>query len=81
MEALSGEPRPCGVKLLKGEDRYYRMRQGNYRIVYEVDDAAYGVTVIVVGRRGKFADEPKHSHQRQLPYYFSLIVSKAINRK
>jgi mRNA interferase RelE/StbE len=51
IETLSSEPRPFGVKLLKGESRYYRIRQGDYRIVYEVDDALHTVTVITIGHR------------------------------
>lgn len=53
IEMLSSEPRPFGVKLLKGENRYYRIRQGDYRIVYEVDDALHTVTVIAAGHRGE----------------------------
>jgi mRNA interferase RelE/StbE len=51
IEALSSELRPFGVKLLKGENRYYRIRQGDYRIVYEVDDPLCAVTVIAIGHR------------------------------
>ncbi len=49
--ALSNNPRPPGIQLLKGEDRYYRIRQGDYRVVYEVDDSERGVIVIKVGHR------------------------------
>ncbi len=49
--ALSSNPRPPGTQLLKGEDRYYRIRHGDYRVVYEADDAGRRVIVIKVGHR------------------------------
>ncbi len=49
--ALSNNPRPSGAQMLKGENRYYRIRQGDYRVVYEVDDPAQQVIVIKVGHR------------------------------
>ncbi|WP_107666763.1 type II toxin-antitoxin system RelE/ParE family toxin [Cyanothece sp. BG0011] len=35
---LAHEPRPMGVKKLKGFDNEYRIRIGNYRIRYEIND-------------------------------------------
>ena len=40
IKQLSQNPRPNGVKKLKGEVDFYRIRVGNYRILYEIDDAA-----------------------------------------
>jgi mRNA interferase RelE/StbE len=37
---LSQDPRPIGVKKLKGEVDFYRIRVGDYRILYEIDDSA-----------------------------------------
>ena len=54
--ALSEEPRPLGTKLLKGDNRYYRIRQGDYRIVYDVDDAVLTVTVVAIGHRREVYD-------------------------
>jgi mRNA interferase RelE/StbE len=51
MRALAGEPRPPGVKPLKGYKPYPRVRTGDYRVIYAVDDAAKVVTVAVVGNR------------------------------
>jgi mRNA interferase RelE/StbE len=48
---LAAEPRPPGVKKLKGEANVYRVRFGDYRIVYEVDDVAQTVTVTAIGDR------------------------------
>ena len=37
LESLASEPRPSGCKKLKGGDREYRVRVGDYRVVYTVD--------------------------------------------
>lgn len=47
--ALAQEPRPGGV--IKLEDDIYRLRVGDYRIIYLVDDAARTVTVGRITRR------------------------------
>ena len=48
---LATEPRPKGVEKLAGYDDRYRVRQGNYRIVYSIDDSRLEVTVFKVGHR------------------------------
>ena len=40
------DPRPPGTKKLKGYDNEYRIRVGNYRIRYEIDDEQSIVTVL-----------------------------------
>ena len=47
---LAEDPRPPGCEKLSGLDRY-RVRQGAYRILYEVDDDARRVTVVKIGHR------------------------------
>jgi mRNA interferase RelE/StbE len=54
--SLREDPRPFGVKLLRGENRYYRIRQGDYRIVYDIDDETMMVTVVAVGHRREVYD-------------------------
>ena len=49
--ALSVNPRPAGAQMLKGEDRYYRIRQGDYRVIYELDDPDRQVIIIKIGHR------------------------------
>jgi len=49
--ALAGEPRPMGCEKLAGSESRYRFRQGNYRVVYAVDDAARVLEVVKVGHR------------------------------
>lgn len=48
--ALAEEPRPPGVQKLSGRDRY-RVRQGDYRIVYAIEDRERRVVVVKVGHR------------------------------
>jgi mRNA interferase RelE/StbE len=48
--ALAENPRPVGCEKLSGDEKY-RLRQGNYRILYEIVDADLIVTVVRVGDR------------------------------
>jgi mRNA interferase RelE/StbE len=47
---LTDDPRPVGCEKLSGQERY-RVRQGSYRIVYEIDDKILIVLVVKVGHR------------------------------
>jgi mRNA interferase RelE/StbE len=48
--ALSNDPRPPGAEKLSTRERY-RIRQGDYRIVYEIEDRIVTVWVVKVGHR------------------------------
>ncbi len=39
LENLASNPRPPGCKKLQGGDREWRIRVGDYRVVYTIDDA------------------------------------------
>jgi len=56
IEALAQQPRPSGCRKLVGEENLWRIRVGDWRIGYEIDDAARIVTVITVGHRREFYD-------------------------
>jgi len=47
---LSEEPRPQGCEKLSGQDRY-RIRQGEYRIIYEIHGDALIVILVKIGHR------------------------------
>lgn len=49
--ALATEPRPHGCEKLTGSSGVYRVRQGPFRILYVIDDAARTVDVLKVGHR------------------------------
>ena len=51
IDALAEEPRPNGCQKIKGAEDAYRVRSGDYRIVYEIHDDVVSVTVIRVGHR------------------------------
>lgn len=48
--SLEENPRPRGVKKLSGRDEY-RLRVGDYRILYVIDDANNTVIIVAVGHR------------------------------
>jgi mRNA interferase RelE/StbE len=48
--ALGSEPRPVGSQKLSTLERY-RIRQGDWRIVYEIEDQARLITVVKIGHR------------------------------
>ncbi len=50
IRSLSSDPRPPGCEKLSGHDQY-RVRQGNYRILYEIHDLDLIVVVVKVGHR------------------------------
>jgi mRNA interferase RelE/StbE len=50
IEGLASEPRPHGCEKLSGLEQY-RVRQGDYRVVYGVDDDARVVIVVKIGHR------------------------------
>lgn len=57
-EALRGletDPRPAGAKLLSGSraERIWRVRVGDYRVLYEINDDQLVVLVIRLGHRGQ----------------------------
>jgi mRNA interferase RelE/StbE len=50
IQALSEDPRPVGAEKLSGQERY-RVRQGDYRILYEIEDDVLRVMVVRIGHR------------------------------
>lgn len=51
LEALEEDPRPPGVEKLSGGADFYRLRVGDYRIIYRVEDQILWVLVLKVGDR------------------------------
>lgn len=50
IRGLAENPRPTGSKKLSGEEKY-RIRQGDCRLLYEINDAVVTVTVVRVAHR------------------------------
>lgn len=55
IDSLVEDPRGVGCEKLSGQERY-RLRQGVYRIVYEIEDNRLVVTVVKIGHRGTVYD-------------------------
>ncbi len=51
IELLADQPRPPGATKLAGGDGEWRVRTGDYRIIYEIHDQALLVLVVAVGHR------------------------------
>ena len=51
IESLADDPRPPGCRKLAGTSDRYRVRVGDYRIIYRIDDGKVTVLVLVIGHR------------------------------
>lgn len=52
IQTLAENPRPHGVKKLSGYEQTYRIRVGDYRVLYEIHDQILLILVVEVGHRG-----------------------------
>ena len=46
IKALETEPRPSGIVKLKNSESEYRLRVGDYRVRYEIDDAKQTILIL-----------------------------------
>jgi mRNA interferase RelE/StbE len=51
IDTLADNPRPQGVQKLAGGGNEYRIREGDYRVVYEIRDKTLVIVVIKLGHR------------------------------
>jgi mRNA interferase RelE/StbE len=51
IQALADNPRPPGVRKIRGEERAWRIRVGPFRVVYDIHDDRSLVVVLKVARR------------------------------
>jgi len=51
IEALSKNPRPAGVIKLHGQSNLWRMRIGDYRVIYSIEDFVRTIDVSVIRHR------------------------------
>ncbi|MGD0164800.1 MAG: type II toxin-antitoxin system RelE/ParE family toxin [Candidatus Sulfotelmatobacter sp.] len=56
LESLTDNPRPPGCKKMPGGDREWRIRIGDYRVVYTIDDAQLLVEVTRIRHRSGVYD-------------------------
>ena len=55
IDELATNPRPSGNKKLKGSE-FYRIRSGDYRVVYAIEDGVLIITVVKVAHRKEVYD-------------------------
>lgn len=53
---LASEPRPDGTKVITGAHGVLRIRVGDYRVLYTIDEGELVVLVIAAGHRGQIYD-------------------------
>lgn len=53
VRSLAEEPRPQGVRKIKGADNAYRIRVGSYRVVYDIYDSDKLVLLLQIARRSE----------------------------
>jgi mRNA interferase RelE/StbE len=53
IDKLAHDPRPFGYKKLVDEEGLYRIRVGNYRIIYEIHDQILLIVVLRVAKRNE----------------------------
>ena len=51
IEMLSIDPYPQGCRKISGEDDVYRVRKGNYRVLYEINGNELIIIVLKIGHR------------------------------
>ena len=51
IDELAENSRPNGVKKLKGKGEFYRIKVGNYRVIYEINDGELVIVVVEIGHR------------------------------
>ena len=51
IQALGGQPRPPGCRKVQGEEGVWRIRVGDYRVLYEINDATRIIDIAAVRHR------------------------------
>ncbi|MCY4245041.1 MAG: type II toxin-antitoxin system RelE/ParE family toxin [Gammaproteobacteria bacterium] len=65
IDNLEDNPRPGGCQSLQGyAECYYRIRQGDYRIIYQIDDDTLTVSILMVGHRRNVYIRFRRRHHR-----------------
>jgi len=51
IESLKSNPRPHGVRKLEGSRKSYRIRIGDYRVIYDIEDEVLRILIILIRHR------------------------------
>ena len=57
IDELQHEPRPAGMIALKGQTGVYRIRVGDYRVLYTIRDSELVVLIVDLGHRREIYDQ------------------------
>jgi len=60
IETLRHDPRPIGCEKLSGKEKY-RVRQGGYRVIYEIRDADLVICIVKAGYRSSVYRTDRHA--------------------
>ena len=52
IETLADNPLPPGVKKLTDKDDLYRIRIGDYRVIYQINESMLLILIVKIGHRG-----------------------------
>jgi len=84
IKKLSQNPRPLGCEKISGQARF-RIRQGNYRIIYSIQDDELTVWRVKIGHRHesyrKLENENPLQHQQPCHYEKTLPQQRLLKRK
>lgn len=53
VESLAADPHPAGSRKLEGSEHTYRVREGSYRVIYEIDAKGVTITIVRVAHRSE----------------------------
>jgi mRNA interferase RelE/StbE len=97
IDKLGENPRPQGVEKLSGEENIYRVRSGDYRVLYSIEDEILYVLILKVGHRkrcienyescaqaanlGLFASQSRSISSSVSPESISLFIPTAIKHQ
>jgi mRNA interferase RelE/StbE len=51
IDSLQNNPRPKGYKKLSGPENFFRIRKGNFRIIYSIDDVKKLINILIIRNR------------------------------
>jgi len=75
---LSEDPRPVGAVKLSGSDNLYRIRVGDYRVVYTIEDDFLIVLVVQVGHRKEiYRGADKNPTRHSLREFIKKAIQQA----
>ena len=58
IDALGENPRPPGVKVLQGGEGFLRLRVGDYRVIYRIEERRVVVLIVKIGHRREVYRRP-----------------------